>query len=240
MKTICVAAFAAHPDDAELSASGTLLAMKAQGHKTAIVNLTRGELGTRGTPEIREKEASDAEQILGVDYRLNVGLPDGGILNVPEQRLKVIAAIRALRPDIILCNAVTDRHPDHGNAATLVRESAFLAGLKNIETFDVEGNSQLAFRPRMVLHYIQDSFLKPDLVVDITPFIEQRMDSVKAFKSQFHDPKSKEPATYISSPEFYEGMYARCREMGRFINVQYGEGFCTNRPLGVNNLANLL
>lgn len=240
MKTLTVAAFAAHPDDAELSASGTLLVMKARGHRVGVVDLTRGELGTRGTPEIRAAESAESTRILNLDFRLNLGLPDGQMANTQEQRLAVISAIRTVRPDILLCNAPADRHPDHGNAAILVRESAFLAGLANIATVDAEGQPQKAFRPRLVLHYIQDQFFKPDLVIDISSVVERKMESIKAFKSQFYDPNSKEPATYISTPQFFDGILARAAEMGRMINVSHGEGFLTNRPLGLDDLAALI
>jgi len=240
MIPICVAAFAAHPDDVELSASGTLLGMKAEGHRIGIINLTRGELGTRGTPEIRAKEADHAAEILGLDFHLNLGLPDGGLLNTLEQRLKIIQAIRTVKPDVILCNAIDDRHPDHGNAAILVREAAFLAGLKNIVTIDSNGNEQAAHRPRQVLHYIQDRFIKPDIVIDITAFWDTRMESVRAFKSQFYDPSSTEPITHISTPEFFEGVIARSKEIGKMIGVLYGEGFTMSRPPGLKSLADLL
>ena len=240
MKPICVVAFGAHPDDVELSAAGTLLVMKAQGHKVGIVDLTRGELGTRGTPAIRQAESEASTKILGIDFRLNLGLPDGGILNVPEQRLAVIGAIRATRPDIILCNALYDRHPDHGNAAELVEEAAFLAGLKNIATAGADGHPQESWRPRLVLHYIQDRYINPTVVIDVTSVFETKLRAIKAFKSQFFDPNSQEPATYISSPEFLEGISTRSREMGRMIGVTYGEGFVAARTLGVKSLGDLI
>jgi len=239
-KPFCVVAFAAHPDDAELSAGGTLLVHKALGHTTGIVNLTKGELGTRGTVKIRAQEAAASAAILGVDFHLNLGLPDGGLLNTPEQRLAVITAIRATKPDVILCNSPSDRHPDHGNAATLVKEAAFLAGLQNINTSDENGKPQAPHRPSLIFHYIQDYYFIPSLVIDISTVMEKRMEAIFAFKSQFHDPSSKEPATYISSPSFMEGVIARTKEMGRMINVSYGEGFIAVKPIGASALTGLL
>ena len=236
---IDIVAIAAHPDDAELSCGGTLLAAKAQGKATAIIDLTRGELGTRGTPAIRQAEAEEAAKVLQLDTRLNLNLPDGHLQNSPEQRLAVVKAIRALKPRVVLCNAITDRHPDHGTAADLVEDACFLAGLKNIIT-EIDGTQQEWHRPQIVLHYIQDRFLKPDLVIDITPYMDARMRAVKAFKSQFFDPESNEPATYISSPEFFESVTSRSREMGRMIGVRYGEGYTCRRPIGLGTLDQLL
>ena len=232
-------AFAAHPDDAELSCAGTLLVAKAQGSNTAIVDLTRGELGTRGTPAIRQAEADAATRILNLDARLNLSLPDGHLANSAEHRLEVVKAIRALKPAIVLCNATTDRHPDHGVAGELVEAAWFLSGLQNIKTF-TEGVEQMPHRPQMVLHYIQDRFIKPDLVIDISHQIELKMMAVKAFKSQFFDKDSDEPATYISSPDFIDSVLSRAREMGRMIGVKYGEGYTCRRPIGLLDLRHLI
>ena len=240
MKPICVAAFAAHPDDVELSCAGTLLMMKAQGHRVGVVDLTRGELGTRGTAEIRAQESAASTQILGLDFRLNLGLPDGQVQNTQEQRLAVIAGIRAVRPDVLLANAPYDRHPDHMNAAVLVREAAFLAGLHNIETQDEDGKPQAPWRPNLVMHYVQDRFMEPDIIMDITEAHETKMKAVRAFKSQFYDPNSNEPDTYISSPGFLENVVTRALEFGRMVGVKYGEGFISTRKLGVKSLADLL
>ena len=236
---IHVIAIAAHPDDAELSCAGTLLAAKALGSTTAIVDLTKGEMGTRGTPEIRSAESAAASKILSLDKRLQLTLPDGHLQNTPEQRLEIIKAIRVLQPTIVLCNAVTDRHPDHGMAATMVEDACFLAGLKNIvTTFDDE--MQAGHRPKIILHYIQDRLLKPHVVIDISAQMERKMEAVRAFKSQFFDPESTEPSTYISSPNFMDSIISRAREMGKMIGVEFGEGYTCRRPIGLKDLTGLL
>lgn len=231
-----ILAIAAHPDDAELSCSGTLLAAKAQGKKTGIVDLTRGELGTRGTVDDRDSESKVSTEILGLSARVNLNLPDGGIHNTPEQQKIVITAIRQFRPEIILANAINDRHPDHGNAAVLVGESTFLSGLRMIETYDDGGRGQEPWRPRLVLHYIQDRWIKPDVVIDITAHIDDKMKSIQAFKTQFYNPASKDPETYISGKRFLEGIKARAMEMGREMQFAYGEGFTANRNLGAKDI----
>jgi len=229
-------AIAAHPDDAELSCSGTLLVAKSQGKKTGIVDLTRGEMGTRGTVQDRDTETMASSEILGLSARINLNLPDAGIRNVPDQQNAVIKAIRQFQPDIILANAIADRHPDHGNAAVLVRESAFLAGLRKIETFDNEGKGQEAWRPRLLLHYIQDRWIKPDIVVDISEHMATKMKSIHAFKSQFYSSSSKEPQTYISSKAFLDGIKSRASEMGREMQFKYAEGFTANRNIGTKDI----
>lgn len=232
-----ILAIAAHPDDAELSCSGTLLAAQAAGKKTGIVDLTRGEMGTRGTVEDRDQEAAASSDILGLSARMNLNLPDGGIHNTPEQQKAVISAIRRFQPDILLANAIHDRHPDHGNAAVLVREAAFLSGLKMIETHDEAGRGQEAWRPRLVLHYIQDRWIKPDIVIDISAHIDEKMKCIQAFKTQFYDPSSKSgPQTYISSKGFLEGIKNRAAEMGREMQFTYGEGFTANRNIGIKDI----
>ncbi len=233
-----ILAFAAHPDDIELTASGTMLRHKALGYKLGIVDLTRGELGTRGTVEDREKEAAAASLIMQLDARENLGMEDGFFENNYTNKLKVIEAIRAYKPDTILCNAVSDRHIDHGRASTLVSEACFLSGLRKIETFR-EGKAQEAWRPRQVLHYIQDRYIKPDVVIDITAYFQQKMECVLAFKTQFYDPNSEEPETPISGKDFLDYLESRAREMGRYINVSYGEGFTVERPVGVADLTKL-
>lgn len=230
--------FAAHPDDAELACSGTILKAVADGKKVGIVDLTRGELGTRGTAEIRDAEAAASAQILGLSVRENLNLKDGFFKNDEEHQLKVIAAIRKYQPEIVLCNAIDDRHPDHGKAAALVNDAIFLSGLPKITTL-LEGKAQQAWRPRLQLHYIQDRYIKPDVLVDITPFWEQKVASILAFKSQFYDPQSGEPETYISSPEFLKGVEARAREFGKSTHTTYAEGFTSRKLLGVESLFDL-
>ncbi|MFC6999838.1 bacillithiol biosynthesis deacetylase BshB1 [Rufibacter roseus] len=236
-------AFASHPDDAELGCVGTILAHQAQGKKVGIVDLTRGELGTRGTPETRAQESEEATRILGLDARENLGMADGFFQNDREHQLKVVAAIRKYRPEIILMNAIHDRHPDHGRGSQLVSESCFLSGLRMVKTQDENGQEQEAWRPKAVYHYIQDRLITPDLVVDITPYWEKKKEAIYAFSSQFHTPGTKntnEPATYISSPDFIRFIEARALEMGHSIGVTYGEGFTKERNLGVRNLFDLL
>ncbi len=228
-----------HPDDAELGCSGTLLKEIAKGKKVGIVDLTRGELGTRGTAEIRLSEAEAAAQILGLHVRENLGLPDGFFENTKEYQLKVIAAIRKFQPEIVITNAFHDRHPDHGRASDLVEVSAFFSGLRKVETFD-EGKLQEAWRPKLVLHFIQDRYIEPDILVDVTEFWDKKMASINAYGSQFFNPSWKnEPQTYISSPEFTAVVEGRAREFGKSIGVKYAEGFTTKKILGVDSIFDL-
>ena len=231
---------AVHPDDAELGCAGVILKHNAMGKKTGIVDLTRGELGTRGTPEIRLKEAEAAGKILGLAVRDNLGIPDGFFQNTPEYQLKVIEAIRCYQPEIIITNAYHDRHPDHGRASDLVQSACFLAGLRKIETFD-NGQPQEVWRPKQLLHFIQDMYITPDFVVDVTDYWEGKMDSIKAYGSQFHNPdwNEDEPQTYISSPEFFQNVEARAGEFGRYIQARYAEGFTSRKILGVESLFDL-
>jgi bacillithiol biosynthesis deacetylase BshB1 len=233
-------AFAAHPDDAEMSCGGTLLAHIQMGKKVGIVDLTRGELGTRGTPEIRAEESAEATRILGLHARENLGFADGFFENDRIHKLRVVQAIREYQPEIVLLNAVSDRHPDHGRGSTLVSESCFLAGLKMVETVGEDGEKQTAWRPKQVYHYIQDRSHKPDLVMDISGHWEKKMESIQAFRSQFFDPNNAEPNTYISSPEFIKFLEARGREWGHLIGVEFGEGFTIERNVGVRNLFDLI
>ncbi len=236
---IDILAIAAHPDDVELSCAGTLLTHAALGKSIGVVDLTRGELGTRGTPQLRQQEADSASAILKLQVRENLGLPDGFFENRKEYQLAVIAAIRRYQPDIILTNAIRDRHSDHGRAAELVRESCFLSGLVKIETLD-KGIAQQAWRPKAVYHFIQDYYIEPDLVVDISAHWETKVAAIKAFKSQFFDADSTEPITHISKPEFLDFIKARALEFGHRIGTTYGEGFTINRTLGVKNLFDVL
>jgi bacillithiol biosynthesis deacetylase BshB1 len=219
---------AAHPDDAELAVSGTIASAIAQGKKVGIVDFTRGELGTRGTPEIRLAESAAATQILGIHARKNLGLADGFFQNDRESQLKLIDVIRKYQPDIVLANALEDRHPDHGKGAALAIDACFLSGLRKIET------GLPAWRPQHVYHYIQDRYLKPDFVVDISAHWATKEAAIRAFKSQFFDPNSTEPASYISSPDFLAFIEARAQEMGHKIGVKYGEGFQTQGTIQMN------
>lgn len=229
---------AAHPDDAELGCGGTILKHVAAGYKVGVVDLTRGELGTRGTTETRAKEAADSAKILGLSVRENLGLPDGFFLNEREHRLEVVKAIRKFQPDIVLGNAVYDRHPDHGRASELIFEACFLSGLAKVAT-SVDGKDQTPWKPKVLYHYIQSQFIVPDFVVDVTDYWGKKMDAIRAFRTQFHDPNNKEPDTYISSPAFLTLVESRASELGHAIGAKYGEGFTVRRFIGVNSLFDL-
>ena len=234
-----ILALAAHPDDIELACAGTLLKCMANGKKVGIIDFTRGELGTRGTPEIRAKEAKRSAEILGVAVRENLGFRDGFFKNDEHHQLEVIKMIRKYQPEIVLANAITDRHPDHGRASLLAKEACFLSGLKMVETI-VEGKKQEPWRPKVIYHYIQSQSLKPDFVVDISNVWEQKMRSIKAFESQFFDPNNTAPNTYISSPQFLQMIEARAIDWGHAIGVEYGEGFNVDRVVGVNSPFDLI
>jgi bacillithiol biosynthesis deacetylase BshB1 len=228
-----------HPDDAELGCGGTILKHIALGKKVGIVDLTQGELGTRGSAEIRAKEAEAAGKILGLAVRENLAIPDGFFENTKQYQLKVIEAIRKYQPEIIITNAYHDRHPDHGRACYLVTDSAFLSGLRKIETY-ADGKLQAPWRAELLLHFIQDVYIKPDVVVDITDYWDKKIESVNAYGSQFYNPEwEEEPQTYISSPDFIAVVEARAREFGKTIHVKFAEGFTSRRILGVDNLFNL-
>jgi len=228
-----------HPDDAELGCGGTILKHIAAGKKVGIVDLTRGELGTRGSAEIRAKEAEAAAEILGLTLRDNLGLPDGFFQNTQEYQLKVIEVIRKYQPEIIITNAHYDRHPDHGRASDLVEASTFLSGLRKIETY-FEGELQQAWRPRLLLHFIQDQYIQPNVVVDVTDYWDKKIESVMAYGSQFYNPEWKgEPQTYISSPEFIKIIDGRGLEFGKSIQVKYAEGFTSKKIFGVDSLFDL-
>lgn len=230
---------AAHPDDAELGCGGTIAKHTSLGHKVGIVDLTQGELGTRGTPELRGQEASVSAKILGVAVRENLALPDGFFRNDPESQLVVVRAIRTYQPRIILANAVNDRHIDHGRAASLAYEASFLSGLAKIESHSREGKRQLPWRPETVYHYVQSNFITPDFIVDISAEWETKIKAVKAFGSQFFNPDSEEPETYISKPGFLKMLEARAVEYGHAIGATHGEGFTVRRFIGVENLFSL-
>ncbi|MGM0947210.1 MAG: bacillithiol biosynthesis deacetylase BshB1 [Bacteroidota bacterium] len=238
MKKLDILVIAAHPDDAELGCSGTIAAHIARGYKVGIVDLTQGEMGTRGTPELRLKEADDAAKILGLSARENMGFKDVLFLDDESHQLDLIKVIRKYQPDIVLANAIRDRHPDHGKGASLATHACFMSGLRKIET-NYEGEKQDAWRPKFVYHYIQNNYIEPDFVFDITDFWDIKVKSILAFQSQFHDPESNEPESFISNPEFLPFIEARAREMGHRILTKYGEGFTVERMIGSQNLFDL-
>jgi len=235
-----ILAFGAHPDDVELSCGGTLLLHQSRGKKIGIVDLTKGEMGTRGTPETRMQEADAAARVLKLDARENLGFADCFFRNDDGHRMQVIAAIRKYQPEIVFANAVTDRHPDHGRAAQLVAESCFHAGLVKVNTAE-NGKSQSAWKIKALYHYIQDRNLVPDFVVDISDWMEKKMESILCYKSQFYSPDSKEPETPLTSKRFLEmAIQNRNAELGRGIGVPFAEGFTTSRVPGVKDLFGLI
>ena len=238
MMKLDILAIGAHPDDVELGCGGTVAKEVANGKKVGILDLTRGELGTRGTAETRDQEAADAAKILGVAVRENVAFADGFFVNDKAHQLEVIKMIRKYQPEIVLCNAIDDRHIDHGKGSQLVSDACFLSGLIKIET-EINGESQLPWRPKVVYHYIQWKDLKPDIVVDITGFMEQKMTSVFAYKTQFYNPDSKEPETPISSKNFSDSIEYRARNTGRMVGVEYAEGYTVERYPAVESLFDL-
>lgn len=238
MNQIDILAIGAHPDDVELSAAGTLLKHRAMGFSTGVIDLTQGELGSRGTKETRKEEAAVAAEILGLSARVNLKMADGFFEHSEENLRLVVEQIRRFKPSIVLLNAVSDRHPDHGKGSKLASEACFLAGLRRIET-TWEGIPQEAHRPKAVYHYIQDRYLKPDFAVDVTDFVEQKLASIKAYKTQFWDPASTEPKTPISGEEFFEFLRGRMAEFGRSIGTRYAEGFTVERLPGVDSLFDL-
>ncbi|MBY8962570.1 bacillithiol biosynthesis deacetylase BshB1 [Flavobacterium sp. D11R37] len=231
--------FGSHPDDAELSCGATIAKEISLGKKVGIIDLTRGELGTRGTAEIRDEEAAEAGRILGVEVRENLRFRDGFFTNDEKHQLEVIKMIRRYRPDIVVCNAVDDRHIDHGKGSKLVSDACFLSGLRKIET-SFEDEPQEAWRPKLVYHYIQWKNLIPDFVVDVTSFMDKKVASLMAYKSQFYDPDSKEPVTPIATKNFKESILYRAQDLGRLINTEYGEGFTVERYVAVNTLSDLI
>ena len=229
---------AVHPDDAELGCSGTILKHIALGKRVGIVDLTRGELGTRGTAETRDEEAAESARILGLHARENLRFKDGFFKNDEAHQIEVIKMIRKYKPEVVLSNALDDRHPDHGRAGDLANDACFLSGLKKIITY-LDGKEQEAWRPRLLFQYIQDRYIKPDIIVDITPYIETKIASIKAFKTQFFNPDLDAPDTYISSPDFFESVIGRSREFGKSIGATYAEGFTSRKLLGIDDLFQL-
>jgi N-acetylglucosamine malate deacetylase 1 len=235
-----ILALAAHPDDIELSCSGTLVAHIKAGKKVGIIDFTQGELGTRGTVDTRREEALESSKILGLSVRENLGFSDGFFANDRIHQLSLIRVIRKYQPEIVIANAIHDRHIDHGRGAQLANDACFLAGLAKIETKDDDGVPQKEWRPKALYHYIQDRFIHPQLVVDISPYWDIKLASILAFKTQFFNPDSNEPSTPISSRDFLEFLEGRAREYGRMIGVTYGEGFTKATPIGTSNLFDLI
>jgi N-acetylglucosamine malate deacetylase 1 len=233
-----ILAIGVHPDDVELSCGGTLLKQASLGYKTGVLDLTQGELGTRGTPKLRVEEANVAAKILGLSVRENLGMQDGFFTNDKEHQLKIIEVLRKYQPDIVLCNAINDRHPDHGRAAKLAADACFLSGLAKIETFE-NAEKQQPWRPKVVYHYIQAYYIEPDFVMDVSGFHDKKMEAVFAYKSQFYNPDSQEANTFISSPEFLDFLKARNVDFGTIAGVKHAEGFTTHRPPAVNDLTHL-
>lgn len=232
--------FAAHPDDAELGCAGTIASHIAKGKKVGIVDFTRGEMGTRGTPNTRDQEAAEASKILGLSVRENLKFRDVFFENNIEHQLQVVQMIRRYQPEIVLCNAPDDRHPDHGKASALTSQACFLSGLRKVQTVDTDEQLQEAWRPKAVYHYIQDRYIKPDFVVDITDFWQTKINSIRAYKTQFFDANSQEPQTYISRPDFLNFVEARSREMGHPVGFTFAEGFVKERHIGVRDLFDLV
>jgi len=234
-----ILAFGAHPDDVELSCAATIAKEVAFGKKVGIVDLTRGELGTRGSAEIRDQEAKDAARILGVTVRENLKFTDGFFVNDKVHQLEVIKMLRKYQPDIVLCNAIQDRHIDHAKGSSLVSDACFLSGLLKIETL-LDGKLQDKWRPKQVYHYIQWETITPDVVVNVTHFIDKKKAAIAAYKSQFYNPDSKEPETPITSKNFTDSVLYRSRDLGRLIGVEYAEGYTTERYPAVNSLSDLI
>jgi bacillithiol biosynthesis deacetylase BshB1 len=234
-----ILAFGAHPDDIELGCGATIAKEVSLGKKVGIVDLTQGELGTRGSAELRMIEANNAAKILGVSVRENVGFADGFFTNDKKHQLEIIKMIRKYQPDIVLCNAIDDRHIDHGKGSKLVSDACFLSGLVKIET-ELEGKQQEKWRPKHVYHYIQWKNIAPDFVIDVTGFIHKKQAAVLAYSSQFYDPNSKEPESPITSKTFIESINYRSRDLGRLIGVEYAEGFTSERYVAAENLSKLI
>ncbi len=234
-----ILAFAAHPDDVELACSGTLIKHIKLGYKVGVVDLTSGELGTRGNAMIRDLESAEATKLMGLHARENLGLKDAFFKNDEEHQRIVIRAIRKYQPEIVFCNAVSDRHIDHARGAQLEKDACFLSGLIKIETFDEQGKPQLPWRPKVVYHYIQDHFIAPDLVMDITSEWEQKLKVIECYRSQFYDPNSSEPMTPIASKEFWDFLPARAINFGRIIGAKYAEGYTVTRAPGIDDITKL-
>ncbi|MGV8914166.1 MAG: bacillithiol biosynthesis deacetylase BshB1 [Kaistella sp.] len=236
---IDILAFGAHPDDVELGCSGTLAKLISEGKKVAVVDLTQGELGTRGTNVTRAEEAAEATKILGISARENLRMKDGFLLNTEEYQMQIVKMIRKYQPEIVFANAIEDRHPDHAKASKLVSDACFLSGLVKIET-EIEGEDQKPWRPKHVFHYIQWKNIQPDFVVDISDFMDKKIETCLAYKTQFYDPNSKEPMTPIATKDFLESLTYRAQDLGRLAGVAYAEGFTSERLLALKNFDGII
>ncbi len=234
-----ILAFGAHPDDVELGCGGTVAKEVSKGKKVGIIDLTRGELGTRGSVDLRDQESKLASNVLGLELRENLNFKDGFFQNNESNQIEIIKVIRKYRPEIVLCNAEDDRHIDHPKAAELVSSACFLSGLRKIETID-NGKNQLEWRPKNVYHYIQWKNSSPDFLVDISGFISIKLEAIKAYSSQFYDPNSNEPETPISTKNFIDNVINRSADLGRLIGVEHAEGFTSKKSLGINTLEDLI
>lgn len=238
-----ILAFGVHPDDVELSCAGTLMVEINNGKKVGVIDLTRGELGTRGTAETRKQEAALAAEIMGIHVRENLSMRDGFFKNDEEHQLQIIQKIRKYQPEIVICNALEDRHPDHGRSSKLVSDASFLSGLRKIETA-LDGVAQEAWRPKYVFHYIQDRYAEPDFIFDITSVFDRKVESIKAYGTQFSNtgvnPNDDEPQTYISTPAYFDTIISRHKMLGKRIGVEYGEGFISEKRIGINTFDALI
>lgn len=237
-----ILAIGVHPDDVELGCSGVLIKEIMNGKKVGVLDLTQGELGSRGNIETRYEEAAKAAMLMGVHQRENLKMRDGFFINDEEHQKKLIKVIRKYQPEILFANSLDDRHPDHGRAGKLIADSSYLSGLIKVETENESGGRQEAWRPKYVFHYIQDRYHEPDFIIDISEVFEQRMEVIKAYTTQFYNPENEDdgPQTYISTPDFFESVIARARMIGKKIGVKYGEGFNTEKRIGIKNLDSLI
>jgi bacillithiol biosynthesis deacetylase BshB1 len=234
-----ILAIGAHPDDVEMSCGATLAKEISKGKKAGIIDLTRGELGTRGSAELRDKEAAEAAKILGISTRENLDLGDGFFSNDKASQIALIKMIRKYRPEIVFCNAIRDRHIDHGKGSALASDACFLSGLRKIETL-LEGEKQEAWRPKHVFHYIQWEEIAPDVVVDVSGFMDKKMEAIKAYKSQFYDPNSNEPSTHTATKNMMESLTYRHQNLGRLIGTDFGEGFTTEGLVAIDSVFDLI
>ena len=240
-----ILAFGAHPDDIELSCGGTLIVEKQSGKKVGIIDITQGEMGTRGSADARRQEAENAAKIMGVDVRENLALADGFFKNDKEHQLKIITALRKHQPEIVLCNAPEDRHPDHGRSSGLIADAAFLSGLRKIVSYCDEGKSgntqQKEWRPKYVFNYIQDRYLQPDFVIDITEGFDKKLEAIRAYKTQFFNAElADEPQTYLSTPDFLDSIIYRAKMFGKMIGVKYAEGYISKKMIGMRSFDALI
>jgi bacillithiol biosynthesis deacetylase BshB1 len=235
-----ILAIGSHPDDVELGCSGTLINEVKKGKKVGIVDLTQGELGTRGTVQTRYDEAANAAKIMGITVRENLKMRDGFFKNDEEHQMQLVRILRKYKPEIVIGNILEDRHPDHGRGGWLTYDACFFSGLRQVKTTGDDGQEQEKWRPKLLLHYIQDRFYEPDLITDVTEVWEQRMAAIRAYKTQFYDPNSDEPQSYLSSPECIEALTARARLLGKRIGVKYGEGFLSKKSIGIKDLDSLI